>query len=62
MIKRFCDKCGKPIEGFDFRKLSITDSGDNYIRVANDAVCATLPTIDLCKNCANEVISFIKNK
>ena len=60
MIKRFCDKCGTVIDGFDFRKLSITDSGDNYIYAMNNPVCATLPTMELCKKCAAEVIEFIK--
>ena len=61
MIKRFCDKCGITIDGFDFRKLSITDSDDNCIYVKNIPVCGTLSTIDLCKKCATEVIEFIKN-
>ena len=61
MIKRFCDKCGIAINGLDFRKLSITDSCDNYIYTMNNPVCGTLPTIELCKKCAAEVIEFIKN-
>ena len=61
MIKRFCDRCGTVIHGVDFRKLSITDSDDNCIFVKNNPIWETLPTIELCRKCAAEVIKFIKN-
>ena len=62
MIKRFCDRCGSTIVGRDFRKLLITDSDDNYVCVMGNPIWETLPTVELCKECAAEVIEFIKNK
>lgn len=61
MIKRFCDKCGAPIENRDFRKLSMTDADDSYTLFNGECVDDTIRNIELCRKCATEVLKFIKN-
>lgn len=61
MIKRFCDKCGKPIENYHYRVLSVSDPDGNLIFAQGKTILDTMDSVDLCMDCVRKILRIIKN-